>query len=130
MPTSISTLVVGLNNINPTGAITATCSRTIYPDLCLNSLVDNPGSLNASEQDLIHITVNMTLHEFGWSVLYFNPLGPGINHLNMDPYMWVAYDDCSKIFEEVIGYLSKSMESLYGSGDDLAKLDPDTHKNT
>ncbi|KAL2556246.1 putative pectinesterase/pectinesterase inhibitor 61 [Forsythia ovata] len=49
-------LVMGLRtransgSMHPTQAISRTCSRTRYPTLCVNSLMDFPGALSASDK--------------------------------------------------------------------------------
>ncbi|KAJ0466290.1 putative pectinesterase [Helianthus annuus] len=49
----------------PTEAMSRVCARTRYQNLCLNSLLDFPGSSGASDKDMIHISVNMTLQRVG-----------------------------------------------------------------
>ncbi|KAM0041800.1 putative pectinesterase [Helianthus debilis subsp. tardiflorus] len=50
----------------PTKAISRVCSRTLYHDLCVNSFLDFPGSLTATDKDLVPISVNMSLrHRVG-----------------------------------------------------------------
>ncbi|KAK8492613.1 hypothetical protein V6N13_017582 [Hibiscus sabdariffa] len=48
----------------PTQAISRTCSKTRFPSLCVNSLLEFPGSLTTNEQDLVHISFNMMLQHF------------------------------------------------------------------
>ncbi|KAL0382437.1 UNVERIFIED_CONTAM: putative pectinesterase/pectinesterase inhibitor 61 [Sesamum calycinum] len=54
-----------LHNRRPSQAMSRACSRTLYPSLCLNSLLDFPGAITASDQELVHISVNMTLQKVG-----------------------------------------------------------------
>ncbi|KAK1380399.1 hypothetical protein POM88_027143 [Heracleum sosnowskyi] len=49
----------------PSKAMSRVCSKTRYPTLCVDSLLDFPGSTTASNIDLVHISVNMTLRHFG-----------------------------------------------------------------
>ncbi|KAH7538229.1 hypothetical protein FEM48_Zijuj03G0177000 [Ziziphus jujuba var. spinosa] len=95
----------------PTQAISRACSKTRYESLCVNSLLDFPGSLNASEQDLVHISFNMTLQHIS-KALY---LSSGISYLQMDPHVRSAYDDCVELLEDSIEALSRSLTSVVPS---------------
>lgn len=92
----------------PTQAISRTCSKTRYPDLCVNSLLDFPGSLTASERDLVHISFNMTLQRLS-KALYFSS---GISYLQMDPRVRSAYDDCLELLDDSVDSLSRSLVSV------------------
>uniref|UniRef100_A0A5B6YJF0 Pectinesterase n=2 Tax=Davidia involucrata TaxID=16924 RepID=A0A5B6YJF0_DAVIN len=97
----------------PTQAISRTCSKTRYPALCVNSLVDFPGALSADDNDLVHISVNMTLQRFG-RALYVTS---GINNLNMDTHERSAYEDCLELLEDSVDQLSRSLVSVSPSPD-------------
>ncbi|XP_021984719.1 probable pectinesterase/pectinesterase inhibitor 61 [Helianthus annuus] len=45
----------------PTKAISRVCSRTLYHNLCVNSFLDFPGSLSATDKDLVHISLSSNL---------------------------------------------------------------------
>ncbi|PIA34696.1 hypothetical protein AQUCO_03700168v1 [Aquilegia coerulea] len=92
----------------PTQAISKTCSKTRYPVLCVNSLVDFPGSLTANQRDLVHISVNMTLQRVG-KALYG---ASGINNLEMDTRVRSAYEDCLELLEDSVDQLSRSLSSV------------------
>ncbi|KAF5180549.1 Pectinesterase [Thalictrum thalictroides] len=92
----------------PTQAISKTCSKTRYPTLCVNSLVDFPGSLTANQRDLVHISVNMTLQRVG-KALYG---ASGINNLVMDTRVRSAYEDCLELLEDSVDQLSRSLSSV------------------
>lgn len=92
----------------PTQAISRTCSKTLYPNLCVSSLLNFPGSLTASEQDLVHISFNMTLHHFS-RALYFTS---GISYLQMDPHVRSAFDDCLELLDDSVDALSRSLGSV------------------
>ncbi|MCL7029064.1 hypothetical protein MKW94_000879 [Papaver nudicaule] len=89
----------------PTQAISKTCSKTRYPDLCVNSLLDFPGSLSAGERDLVHITVNMTLSHVG------NALSGASEIINLDMNKRIrsAYDDCLELLDDSVEQLSRSL---------------------
>ncbi|XP_061356153.1 probable pectinesterase/pectinesterase inhibitor 61 isoform X2 [Gastrolobium bilobum] len=107
----------------PTQAISRTCSKTLFPTLCINSLLDFPGSTTASEQDLIHISFNMTLSHVS-TALYDST---GISYAATDPLLRTAYDDCLELLEESMDALSRSLTSVVqpsaaaaaGSNDDV-----------
>lgn len=95
----------------PTQAISRTCSKTRFPSLCVNSLLDFPGSLNASEQDLVHISFNMTLQHIS-KALYFSS---GISYFQMDPHVRSAYDDCVELLDDSVEALSRALTSVVPS---------------
>ncbi|KAB1205069.1 putative pectinesterase/pectinesterase inhibitor 61 [Morella rubra] len=92
----------------PTQAISRACSKTLYPALCVDSLLDFPGSLTASEHDLVHISFNMTLQHLS-KALYFSS---GISYLQMDPHVRYAYEDCLELLDDSVDALSRSLVSL------------------
>ncbi|KAK9292194.1 hypothetical protein L1049_020156 [Liquidambar formosana] len=92
----------------PTQSISRTCSKTRFPTLCVNSLLDFPGSLSASDSDLVHISFNMTLQHFG-KALYTSS---EISNLQMDTRVRSAYEDCLELLEESVDALSRSLISV------------------
>ncbi|XP_023728573.1 probable pectinesterase/pectinesterase inhibitor 61 [Lactuca sativa] len=97
----------------PTKAISRVCSRTLYQNLCVNSLVDFPGSLIASDKELVHISVNMTLHHVG-KALYTST---DLSNLEMDGRARSAYNDCLELLEDSVDQLTRSLTSVAPSGD-------------
>ena len=97
----------------PTQAISKTCSKTRFPNLCVNSLLEFPGSLTASEQDLVHISFNMTLQHFS-KALYSTT---SFSYVQMDPRVRSAYDDCLELLEDSVDALSRSLISVIPSQD-------------
>ncbi|XWS61322.1 hypothetical protein CRYUN_Cryun07bG0116400 [Craigia yunnanensis] len=97
----------------PTQAISKTCSKTRFPSLCVNSLLEFPGSLTASEQDLVHISFNMTLQHFS-KALYTTA---SISYVQMGPRVRSAYDDCLELLEDSVDALSRSLSSVIPSQD-------------
>ncbi|KAF5743457.1 Plant invertase/pectin methylesterase inhibitor superfamily isoform 1 [Tripterygium wilfordii] len=96
----------------PTQAISKTCSKTRYPTLCVNSLLDFPGALSASEQDLVHISFNMTLQHFNKALFETS----GISFVQMDPLVRSAYDDCLELLDDSIDALTRSFLSVAQDG--------------
>ncbi|KAG7014706.1 putative pectinesterase/pectinesterase inhibitor 61 [Cucurbita argyrosperma subsp. argyrosperma] len=92
----------------PTQAISKACSRTRFPTLCVNSLLDFPGSLNANEQDLVHISFNITLQHLN-KALYFSS---GISSLQMDLRVRSAYDACLELLDDSVDALTRSLQSV------------------
>ncbi|KAL5570471.1 hypothetical protein UlMin_027046 [Ulmus minor] len=118
----IRTRASGKTNPNlprkPTQAISRTCSKTRYPTLCVNSLLEFPGSTSASEGDLVHISFNMTLQHFS-KALYFTS---GISYIQMDPHVRSAYEDCLELLDDSVDALARSLISVAPSpGDGSAK---------
>ncbi|KAK6936691.1 Pectinesterase inhibitor domain [Dillenia turbinata] len=97
-----------LINRKPTQAISWTCGKTLYPSLCINYLLDFPGSLSAEERDLVHISVNMTLQHFG-KALYITS---EISNLKMDARVRSAYEDCIELLEDSVDALTRSLYSI------------------
>ncbi|CAL9081592.1 unnamed protein product [Musa textilis] len=89
----------------PTQAIARACSLTRYPALCVSSLLDFPGALQAGERDLVHISLNMTLHRMG-AALYGTSAIAGFA---MDRLARAAFDDCMELLEESLDQLSDSL---------------------
>ncbi|XP_030549111.2 probable pectinesterase/pectinesterase inhibitor 34 isoform X1 [Rhodamnia argentea] len=103
----------------PTQAISRTCAKARYPDLCVDSLLDFPGSMAASEQDLVHISFNMTLQHFD-KALYRSS---GMDYLQMEPIARSAYDDCMELLDDSVDALSRSLSAVGGSGSPAAAED-------
>lgn len=89
----------------PTQAISRTCGLTRYPDLCINSLVNFPGALNAGERDLVHISLNMTLQRVS-RALYDASAIAGVS---MDIHARSAYEDCIELLDDSLNQLSQSL---------------------
>ncbi|KAF3432822.1 hypothetical protein FNV43_RR23924 [Rhamnella rubrinervis] len=102
----------------PTQAISRTCSKTRFPSLCVSTLLDFPGSLKASEQDLVHISFNMTLQHIS-KALYFTS---GISYLQMDPHVRTAYEDCVELLEDSMEALSLALNSIVPSDGTASQL--------
>ncbi|GMI76461.1 Pectin Methylesterase 34 [Hibiscus trionum] len=95
----------------PTQAISRTCGKTRFRMLCVNSLLQFPGSLTASEKDLVHMSVNVTLQRFN-KALY---TATSISYVQMDPRVRSAYDDCLELLEDSVDALSRSLSSVIPS---------------
>ncbi|KAJ6969678.1 pectinesterase/pectinesterase inhibitor 34 [Populus alba x Populus x berolinensis] len=97
-----------LTHRKPTQAISKTCSKTRFPNLCVSSLLDFPGSVSASESDLVHISFNMTLQHFS-KALY---LSSAISYVNMETRVRSAFDDCLELLDDSIDALSRSLSTV------------------
>lgn len=102
----------------PTVAISRTCSKTRYPTLCVNSLLEFPGAVKAGERDLVHISVNMTLHRFG-KALY---LSSTISNVAMAPLVRSAYMDCIELLDDSVDQLARSLTTVESTQDVLTWL--------
>ncbi|KAL5989360.1 hypothetical protein ACLOJK_010250 [Asimina triloba] len=96
----------------PTQAISRTCGQTRFPSLCIDSLVNFPGALQASETDLVHISVNMTLQRVGRALYGASSLSA----VSMDTRLRAAYEDCLELLEDSVDQLSQSLSSVAGGG--------------
>ncbi|KAL9667605.1 hypothetical protein QQ045_001967 [Rhodiola kirilowii] len=99
---------------HPSKAIAKACEKTRYPTLCVDSLVDFPGALAASEPDLVHISVNMTLQRFGRALYATSDL----TNLPMDSLLRSAYDDCLELLDDSVDALTQSLSSVLGESED------------
>ncbi|CAN6923654.1 unnamed protein product [Brassica oleracea var. botrytis] len=93
----------------PSQAISKACEPTRFPELCVDLLMDFPGSLAASSaKDLIHVTVNMTLHHFSHA-LYSSS---SFSFLDMPPRVRSAYDSCLELLDDSVDALSRTLSSV------------------
>ncbi|KAL6127572.1 hypothetical protein ACLB2K_070937 [Fragaria x ananassa] len=92
----------------PTQAISNACSKTRFPSLCVDSLLDFPGSLNASESDLVHISFNMTLQHLN-KALY---LSSGLSYLQMDPRAKSTFQDCLELLDDSVDSLTRALTTV------------------
>ncbi|XP_010915944.1 probable pectinesterase/pectinesterase inhibitor 34 [Elaeis guineensis] len=92
-------------NRTPTQAISQTCALTRYPELCVSSLLDFPGALDAGDRDLVHISLNMTTQRVG-KALYGASAIAGVS---MDSLARSAYDDCMELLDDSLDQLSQSL---------------------
>ncbi|RWV80418.1 hypothetical protein GW17_00058317 [Ensete ventricosum] len=95
----------------PTQAIARACSLTRYPALCVSSLLDFPGALEAGERDLVHISLDMTLHRVG-AAIYGSSAIAGTA---MDTLARAAYDDCMELLDDSLDQLSDSLLVVFPS---------------
>ncbi|CAE6075585.1 unnamed protein product [Arabidopsis arenosa] len=96
----------------PSQAISKACGLTRFPELCVDSLMDFPGSLAASSsKDLIHVTVNMTLHHFS-RALYSSA---SLSFVDMPPRARSAYDSCVELLDDSVDALSRALSSVVSS---------------
>ncbi|KAL8534565.1 hypothetical protein ACS0TY_010542 [Phlomoides rotata] len=107
-----------LQSRRPTQAMSRACSRTLYPKLCVNSLLDFPGALTASDKDLVHISVNMTLQKVGRSLYSASE----ITNLDMDPHVRSAYEDCLELLDHSVDLLTNSLTSAASGGEPSSSI--------
>uniref|UniRef100_A0A1J3JJM8 Pectinesterase n=1 Tax=Noccaea caerulescens TaxID=107243 RepID=A0A1J3JJM8_NOCCA len=104
----------------PTREISRTCSKARYTNLCIDTLLDFPGSLTADEQELIHISFNATLQSFS-KALYSSST---ITFTQMTPRVRSAYDSCLELLDDSVDALSRALSSVVvASGNDESHSD-------
>ncbi|EPS61142.1 pectinesterase [Genlisea aurea] len=103
---------IGHHRRSPPPAMSRACGRTLYQELCFASLVDYPGSTSASDEDLVHISFNLTLQKFG-RALY---AASEIENLAMDPRVRSAYGDCLELLDDSVDLLSRSLSAVLRGG--------------
>ncbi|KAE9604012.1 hypothetical protein Lal_00002253 [Lupinus albus] len=94
----------------PTEAISRTCSKTQFPTLCINYLLNFPGSKTASEKDLIHISFNMTLQHLNKALYSSTLLSSSVSSVN--PRVTAAYDDCLELLDDSIDAVARSLSTV------------------
>jgi pectinesterase inhibitor-like protein len=103
----------------PTQAISRTCSKTRFPTLCINSLLDFPGSTAANEQQLVHISFNMT-HRHISKALFASS---GLSYAVANSKVRAAYEDCLELMDESVDSIRMSMDSLTTMSSTLSRAD-------
>ncbi|KAH0468085.1 hypothetical protein IEQ34_003118 [Dendrobium chrysotoxum] len=98
-----------LTDQSPTSAFTHTCSLARYPSLCASLLEKFSG---VGERDLLHISLNMTLHRVG-AALYG---ASAMASTPMDPRLRSAYEDCIELLDDSVDQLSQSLQAVSGGG--------------
>lgn len=93
----------------PTRVIREACGLTRYPELCLSTLAEFPGSVAALQpREVAHITVNMTLRKFGTAF----SASTEIRNWEMDTWSRSAYEDCLELLEDSVDLLARSLLSV------------------
>lgn len=100
-----------LTGPRPSEAISRTCRLTRYPELCVSSLLDFPGAVDAKERDLVHISVNVTLRRVGRAVYGAS----AIVGVSMDTHARAAYEDCMELLDSSMDQLSRSLSIIQPS---------------
>ncbi|GFP91298.1 probable pectinesterase/pectinesterase inhibitor 61 [Phtheirospermum japonicum] len=103
----------GLHSRRPSQAMSRACSRTRYPALCVDSLLEFPGATAASEKELVHISVNVTLQKVGRALNF----ATDFTYLNMDPLVRSAHSDCLELLEDAVDLLSRSLTAVAPGGE-------------
>lgn len=99
---------------NPTQAISRTCSKTLFPTLCVNSLLEFPGSNVATEKDLVHISLNMTLQHLSKALYSSATISSSGAAVTMDTRVRAAYEDCLELLDDSVDALARSLSSVRG----------------
>ncbi|CAH8320399.1 unnamed protein product [Eruca vesicaria subsp. sativa] len=95
----------------PSQAVSKACELARFPELCVDSLMNFPGSVAASsDNNLLHVTVNMTLHHFNHALYSSSSL----TVLDMLPRVRSAYDACLELLDDSVDALSRALSSVSG----------------
>ncbi|KAF5184980.1 Pectinesterase/pectinesterase inhibitor [Thalictrum thalictroides] len=97
--------------IKTTMAISNTCSRTHYPSLCTNSLLNIPDSLNATESQLVHISLSTTLRRMNLALYGAS----AIANTQMGTRERSAFEDCLELLEDSMDHITRSLKYSTGS---------------
>jgi pectinesterase inhibitor-like protein len=89
-------------------AISRTCSFARNPLLCKKSLAQYPGATEASEGDLVHITLDMTMHRL--TLAFYGAATIASQGTAINGRARAAYDDCMELLDHSVDHLSKSLK--------------------
>lgn len=112
---------------NPTQAISNTCSKTRFPSLCINYLLDFPDSTGASEKDLVHISLNMTLQHLSKALYTSASISSTVG---INPYIRAAYTDCLELLDNSVDALARALTSAVPSSSSNGAVKPLTSSST
>nr|QIR83168.1 pectin methylesterase 10 [Cunninghamia lanceolata] len=88
--------------------INLACSKTLYPALCVSTLVSYPGVKKASRTDFAHMTVNVTMG--GVQQAYSMALN--VDTVGMSSTERFALEDCLELLEDSMDHLKASMDKM------------------
>ncbi|KAF3774781.1 putative pectinesterase/pectinesterase inhibitor 34 [Nymphaea thermarum] len=94
--------------IQPSQEIVLACRQTLYPNLCIDSLVAYPGAQSAGKSDLVRISVNMTLQHVGRAFTGLTELAG----VSMTRIARQAVDDCLELLANSVDQLSRSIAAV------------------
>ncbi|XP_031503959.1 probable pectinesterase/pectinesterase inhibitor 34 [Nymphaea colorata] len=94
--------------IQPSQEIVLACRQTLYPNLCIDSLVAYPGAQSAGKSDLVRISVNMTLQHVGRAFTGLTELAG----VSMTGIARQAVDDCLELLANSVDQLSRSIAAV------------------
>ncbi|CAA6665736.1 unnamed protein product [Spirodela intermedia] len=89
---------------SPSKAVSRACGMTRFPSLCVSSLLNFPGAVDAGEKDLVHLSVSMTLQRV--SRAFYG--ASAIANVHMDTRLRTAYEDCIELLDDSIDHLSRA----------------------
>ncbi|CAA7402492.1 unnamed protein product [Spirodela intermedia] len=93
---------------SPSKAVSRACGMTRFPSLCVSSLLNFPGAVDAGEKDLVHLSVSMTLQRV--SRAFYG--ASAIANVHMDTRLRTAYEDCIELLDDSIDHLSRSLAAV------------------
>jgi pectinesterase inhibitor-like protein len=91
-------------------AISRTCSFARNPALCKKSLTQYPGATEANEGNLVHITLDMTMHKL--TLAFYGAATIASQGTAINGRARAAYDDCMELLDHSVEHLSKSLTML------------------
>ncbi|KAJ4794461.1 Pectinesterase [Rhynchospora pubera] len=95
----------------PTEAIKRACGFTMYKDICMTSLMEFPGGMEAGPQELVHLSMNMT-HQRVSQALYD---AMALAAFDMAPLSRSAYDSCMELLYDSHHHLAQSLATSLSS---------------
>lgn len=105
--TQFKPTISGSNRV-PTEAIKHTCQLTLYKDICMTSLMEFPGGMEAGPHELVHLSMNMT-HQRVSQALYD---AMALAAFDMAALSRSAYDSCMELLYDSHQHLAQSLSTL------------------
>lgn len=93
-------------------AIDTACRKTLYPQLCMSTLVTYQGGEQLREpKDLAHITLNVTMDRVHRAYQALS-LNISTHHAKMQNRERVAFEDCAELLQDTSFHLSASSAKM------------------
>lgn len=105
-------------HMKPTKAIVRVCRLTQYPTLCVESLVGFPGATLATEQELVHIAMNVSLGKFSEALdsssemMIETDSDVVRNNTEMDSLEKAAFEDCVELLDHSVELIAHSLVTV------------------
>uniref|UniRef100_A0A0E0JG24 Pectinesterase n=1 Tax=Oryza punctata TaxID=4537 RepID=A0A0E0JG24_ORYPU len=109
----------------PTEAIARTCGVTLYPELCVSTLMGFPGAVGAGDAELVPMSLNAT-HRCVVDALFNATALGGAAALLPGARSSAAYGDCVELLDAAAELLARSVGAIAAPPPSPDSVDDDT----